>query len=80
MMYDNQPLKIVESFNYLGLEVPSNQRWNECVTWCLEAGKRTYYAFENTYTHGELSVGSQEIPFQHLSDIDASLCGRSMGR
>ena len=47
-MYNNEPLECVESFKYLGLEVPSNHRWNECATCRLEAGKRAYYAFENT--------------------------------
>ena len=48
----NESLKIVESFEYVGLEVPSNHRWNKCATYRLEAGKRPDYAFENTYNHG----------------------------
>ena len=44
----------VLSFKYLGLEVPSNHRWNECATRRLEAGKRAYYAFENTCNHGDI--------------------------
>ena len=48
IIYNNEPLECVESFKYLGLEVPSNHRWNECATRRLEAGKRAYYAFENT--------------------------------
>ena len=32
IMYNNDPLECVESFTYLGLEVPSNHRWNECAT------------------------------------------------
>ena len=52
IMYNNEPLKCVESFKYLGLDVCSNYRWNECVTHTrLEGGKRTYYAFENTCDH-----------------------------
>ena len=43
-----------ESFKYLGLEVPLNHRWNECATHRLEAGKRAYYAFENTCNHGDI--------------------------
>ena len=30
IMYNNEPLETVESFKYLGLEVPSNHRCNEC--------------------------------------------------
>ena len=44
----------MESFKYLGLEVPLNHRWNECATHRLEAGKRAYYAFENTCNHGDI--------------------------
>ena len=44
----------VASFKYLDLEVPSNRRWNECATHYLEAGKRTYYAFENTCNHEDI--------------------------
>ena len=44
----------MESFKYFGLEVPSNHRWNEYYTCCLEAGKGADYAFENTLNHGEI--------------------------
>ena len=54
IMYNNEPLECVESFKYLGLEVPSNHRWNECATRRLEAGKRAYYAFENTCNLGDI--------------------------
>ena len=53
-MYNNDPLKCVESFKYLVLKVPSNHRWNECVTCRLETGKRAYYTFENTCNHGDI--------------------------
>ena len=46
--------EIVESFKYLGLEVPSKHRWNEYVTNHLERGKRIYYAFENICNDGEI--------------------------
>ena len=49
----NEPLKSMESFKYLGLEVPSNHKWNECSINHLEAGKRAYYAFDNTCNHRE---------------------------
>ena len=54
ILYNNEPLEYVESFKYLGLEVPSNHRWNECATRRLEAGKRAYYAFENTCNLGDI--------------------------
>ena len=54
IIYNNEPLECVESFKYLGLEVPSNHRWNECAARCLEAGKRAYYAFENTCDRGDI--------------------------
>ena len=46
-MYNTEPLEIMESFKYLGLEVHSNHKWDECSTRCLEAGKRVYYPFGN---------------------------------
>ena len=61
------PLECVESFKYLGLEVPSNHKWNECATRRLEAGKRAYYAFENMYAIlGILNVGSSRNIFSTL--------------
>ena len=30
IMYNNEPLDTMERFKYLGLEIPSNHRWNEC--------------------------------------------------
>ena len=32
----------------LAMAYPYTHRWNECATCHLEAGKRAYYAFENT--------------------------------
>ena len=32
IVYNNEPLEIVDCFKYFGLEVPSNHRWNECAT------------------------------------------------
>ena len=42
IMYNNEPLECVESFKYLGLEVPSNHRWNECATCHLESEKEGF--------------------------------------
>mgnify|MGYP000356056005 CR=1 FL=1 len=36
IIYSNEPLEIVESFKYLGLEVLSNHRRNVFVTSCLD--------------------------------------------
>ena len=58
VMYNNEPLDCVESFKYLGIEVFSHYRWNECVTRHLEVGKRACYAFKNTCNHEIVSVGS----------------------
>mgnify|MGYP006925750717 FL=1 len=32
LYHNNGPLEIVESFKYLGVEIASNHRWNECAT------------------------------------------------
>ena len=47
IIYNNEVLEVVESFKYLGLEVPANHKWHECAMRHLEAGKKSYYAFEN---------------------------------
>ena len=39
--------KIVQNINYIGLEVPSNLKWNEYGNLYLEAQKRGYYILEN---------------------------------
>ena len=54
IVYNNEPLEVVESFKYLGLEIPHNHKWNECAMRRLEAGKRAYYAFENMCNVGEI--------------------------
>ena len=51
--YSNESLKNLESSKYLGLEVPSNHRWNEFASRCLQAGKRAYYAVKNICNGGE---------------------------
>ena len=48
IVYNNEPLGIVESLKYLGVEVASNHRWNECVACCVDARKGGYYAFNGT--------------------------------
>ncbi|RYA37889.1 hypothetical protein DD603_24155, partial [Enterobacter cloacae complex sp. 2DZ2F2B] len=54
IVYNNETLEVVESFKYLGLEVPSNHKWKDCAMRRLEAGKRAYYAFENMCNAGEI--------------------------
>ena len=46
-MYNNKPLETMESFKYLGPEVLTNHKWNECTTRSLEARKRVFHALEN---------------------------------
>jgi hypothetical protein len=45
--YQGKPIKVVDSFKYLGIEIPSDHRWYKCATKRKENGKRSYYAFEN---------------------------------
>ncbi|MCO5587893.1 hypothetical protein L7F22_041845 [Adiantum nelumboides] len=54
IVYNNETLEVVESFKYLGLEVPSNHKWHECAMRRLEVGKRAYYAFENMCNAGNI--------------------------
>mgnify|MGYP006973832245 CR=1 FL=1 len=57
-MYNIELLEIRESFKYLGLEVHSNHKWDECATRCLEAGKRPYYPFGKCVVVEKSNVGS----------------------
>ena len=66
IMYNNGPLEYVESFKYLGLKVPSNHRWNECVTRRLEVGKRTFMHLRTHAIMEILSVGSLRNAFSTL--------------
>ncbi|MCO5548233.1 hypothetical protein L7F22_001690 [Adiantum nelumboides] len=54
IVYNKEPLEVVESFKYLGLEVPANHKWKDCAMQRLEAGKRACYAFENMCNAGEI--------------------------
>ena len=45
--YQGKPIEAVNSFKYLGLEIPSDHKWYQCATKRRENGKRAYYAFEN---------------------------------
>ena len=37
----------MDSFKYLGLEIPSDHKWHRCATKRRENDKRAYYNFEN---------------------------------
>ena len=54
IVYNGKSIETVESFKYLGLEVPANYKWRECAMRRLEAGKRAYYAFENMCHQGNI--------------------------
>jgi len=54
IVYNNETLEVVESFKYLGLEVPANHKWHECAMRLLEAGKRAYYELENMCNAGDV--------------------------
>ena len=45
-MYNNEPLENVESFNYLGLKIPSINGMNVLLT-AWSGGEATDYTFEN---------------------------------
>ena len=57
-MYNKEPLELVESFEQLGLEIPSNYRWNECTTRHLEVGRERIMHLRTHAIMEKLSVGS----------------------
>ena len=63
-MYNIEPLDCVENFKYLGLDVPSNHRCNECSN--LRQSLRIQV------------LSSQEIHFRHFGDTGASLWSGSV--
>ena len=66
IMYNNEPLECVERFKYLGFEVPSNHRWNECATRRLEA-ENEHIMHLRTHANMEiLNVGSSRKIFSTL--------------
>lgn len=52
--YRGEGLETVESFKYLGIEVPSNHKWQSCVDKRIVAGWKSYYAFENTCRRAQI--------------------------
>lgn len=49
--YAGQPIEVVSTFKYLGIEIPADHRWHTCVERRLAAGKSKYYQFENDCSH-----------------------------
>ncbi|MCO5586433.1 hypothetical protein L7F22_040373 [Adiantum nelumboides] len=47
IMYNGHELEVVDRFNYLGIDIPSNHAWGKCAQKRLDAGKAKYYEFEN---------------------------------
>ena len=45
--YKGEPLKVVQSFKYLGINVPSTNRWNACYESRLQASWNSYYMLKN---------------------------------
>ena len=37
----------VDSFKYLGIDIPSNHAWGQCVKNRIDAGQAKYYQFES---------------------------------
>ena len=47
LMYQGQPIESVDSFKYLGIDIPSNHAWRQCVKNRIDAGYAKYYQFES---------------------------------
>ena len=62
-MYNKEPLELVESFEQLGLEIPSNYRWNECTTRHLEVGRERIMHLRTHAIMEKLIVGSSRNTF-----------------
>ncbi|MCO5560476.1 hypothetical protein L7F22_014091 [Adiantum nelumboides] len=65
IVYNKEPLEVVESFKYLGLEVLINHKWKDCAMRRLEVGKRAYYAFDNMCNKREIKCWAHK---KYLSD------------
>ena len=48
--YVEQPMEVVSTFKYLGIEIPIDHRWHTCVEQRLVVGKSKYEQFENDYS------------------------------
>ena len=45
--YKGEPTQVVQSFKYLGINVPSTNRWSTCYKYELQVSWNSYYMFEN---------------------------------
>ena len=72
-------MNVGESLKYLGLEVPSNHRWNECATRQLKVVSDHTMHLRTHAILEILRVGSSRNIFSTL-DPDSSLWGGSMGQ
>lgn len=49
--YAGQPIEVLPTFKYLGIEILADHRWHTCVEPRLATGKCKYYQFENDCSH-----------------------------
>lgn len=47
IIYDGKEIERVQTFKYLGIDVPSSHKWGDCVQRRMDAGWGKYYRFEN---------------------------------
>lgn len=47
LTYQGQPIEKVDSFRYLGIDIPPNYAWGQCARNRIDAGHAKYYQFEN---------------------------------
>ena len=50
LSYQGQQIEQVNSFRYLGIDIPSNYAWGQCARHRIDAGHAKYYQFENMCT------------------------------
>ena len=47
LMYKGEPIQCLQSFKYLGIDIPATNRWSGCFESRLQAGWKSYYMLEN---------------------------------
>ena len=47
LTYTGEHIQFVQSFKYLGIDVPTTNKWNTCFDSSLQAGWKSYYLLEN---------------------------------
>ena len=45
--YRGEHIQFVQSFKYLGIDVPATNKWSACFDSRLQAGWKSYYLLEN---------------------------------